>query len=145
MLFWSDFWVLGPNFPMKPFREGHKILHEGSCINKELPCQIWRDSNHFCSHNEKNLHFHCFRGPFWTRLSTSWSAQHHDSYYPCLLHHEPPPTLNSSCCDLYLYQIFCRNTKKQPFLAFFCFIMSLQTVISQPFFGNMEWNFLGNL
>ena len=21
---------------------------------------------------KKNLHFHCFRGPFWTRLSTSW-------------------------------------------------------------------------
>ena len=42
---------------MKPFREGHKVLHEESCNNQELPFQIWRDSNYFCSHKEKKNFF----------------------------------------------------------------------------------------
>ena len=45
--FWSDFWFLGPNFPMKSFKEGHNFLHDGSCIYLELSFQIWRHSNHF--------------------------------------------------------------------------------------------------
>ena len=35
--------------------------------------------------------------------------------------------------------------RKRPFLAFFSFTTSLQMVISQPFFGNMAWNFFWNL
>ena len=40
VVFWSDFCSLSPNFPMKPFKEGQKILCNGSCINQELPFQI---------------------------------------------------------------------------------------------------------
>ena len=53
MIFWSNVWVWGPKFPMKLFREGHKVLHEGGFNNQELPFQIRRDSCYFCGHNKK--------------------------------------------------------------------------------------------
>ena len=68
--FFNDIWFMGPNFPMKPFGEGHKILHDGSCNNKELPFKIWRNSKHFCSHNKKRLFIFRFRGPLLAFLGT---------------------------------------------------------------------------
>ena len=45
-------------------QEGLRFIHEGSCINKELPFQILRNSNNFCSHNEQKLSFQFFKNFF---------------------------------------------------------------------------------
>ena len=37
--FWSELFF-EPFFPMKLFTEGHKILHDGNCIELEVPFQI---------------------------------------------------------------------------------------------------------
>ena len=104
---------------MKPFREGHKFFHEGSCINQELPFQIGRFSNHFCSHNEKKRFIFCFRGPFWALLGTPLQPHHHDFYIPSLLHHDASPTMNSNFWPPFKYQIFGKNTQKWPLLGVF--------------------------
>ena len=104
---------------MKPFREGHKIFHEESCINQELPFQIGRFSNRFCSHNEKKRFIFRFRGPFWALLGTPLQPHHHDFYIPSLLHHDASPTMNSNFWPPFQYQILAKNTQKRPFLAVF--------------------------
>ena len=70
---------------------------------------------------------------------------HHDSFWFSLLHQEEFPLTNFWCWDLIKVKILTKNTQKWPFLAFLVFTMSFRTVISQPFLGNICWNFFWNL
>ena len=138
MIYWSNFLALGPKFPMKPFREGHKVLHEGSCNNQELPFQIWRDSNYFCSHNLlKGPFLGAFRYPIIAPISwflyflslTSWSF----------------PNIKFELLWPILVSNFFQNYQKMTIFDMFPFYHVTSNSHISAFFWNMEWNFWGNL
>ena len=51
-IFSGRFLVFEPIYPTKLFIEGHKILHEGSCIKQEVTFEILWESKHFWDCNE---------------------------------------------------------------------------------------------
>ena len=114
-------------------------------LNMKLHFKFFFNPSIFGIVMNKKLIFSWFTGPFWAFLGTPTNTHHHDSFWFSLLHQEEFPLTNFWCWDLIKVKILTKNTQKWPFWAFLVFTMSFRTVISQPFLGNICWNFFWNL